>query len=552
MDAPRIVFCTTCKGRESHLAETLPINLADNADYENCAFVVLDYGASPAMKTLCFSIASDLYASYLADSRLVFYSYPGGDKFRMAHAKNMAHRCGLLEGADILVNLDADNFTGPGFASYVAEKFTSNDNTFLWANRNQPAPIRYPKGCNGRIAVTSAAFLKTGGYNEAKYNQWGPDDKDFHYRLRRFGYDACEIPRQYLNVILHNDKMRFREYREAKRAAQYEGFQSVDESATVANWGQFGMGQIHRNFDFSKSIELGPVPTRIFGIGMHKTGTTSLHAALKLLGYDSGHWKSVAWAKRIWDEMRSSGRSRTLERHYALSDLPIPLLFRELDKAYPGSKFILTLRNEKDWIRSVKNHWTSLNQWRDTWNKEGGFPEQIHEELYGQSGFNAEIFIQRFRRHNAEVLDYFRGRPGDLLIMDMDKGAGWAELCGFLRVSVPEVEYPKSNPGPFHPRSITSASSPIVIRNMDWPVSPQPALPPIVAIDTPKRSIFKALTYRILGSICTWFIVLLLTRNSPLSLDAGLLDFAIKTAAYFAHERVWDRFSFGRRTVKAA
>ena len=45
----------------------------------------------------------------------------------MAHAKNMAHRLGIIEGADILCNLDADNFTGPGFASYIAEQMQAGD-----------------------------------------------------------------------------------------------------------------------------------------------------------------------------------------------------------------------------------------------------------------------------------------------------------------------------------------------------------------------------------------------------------------------------------------
>lgn len=47
-----------------------------------------------------------------------------------------------------------------------------------------------------------------------------------------------------------------------------------------------------------------------------------------------------------------------LERHYALCDPPIPILYEKLDQAYPGSKFILTVRNEDKWLTSVRNHWS--------------------------------------------------------------------------------------------------------------------------------------------------------------------------------------------------
>ena len=103
----------------------------------------------------------------------------------MAHAKNMAHRLGILEGADVLVNLDADNFTGQDFAGYIGEQM-QNPQQFMWA-RKDPGDGR-PRGISGRIIVTRAAFLAAGGYDE-KYTTWSPDDKDFHARLERMGED---------------------------------------------------------------------------------------------------------------------------------------------------------------------------------------------------------------------------------------------------------------------------------------------------------------------------------------------------------------------------
>ena len=146
----------------------------------------------------------------------------------MAHAKNMAHRLGILERCAPLVNVDAGNFTGPnprseiwhvsGFAQYLAGQFYDERRTaapvFLWSRMVKDGDGRLPRGISGRIAVTAQAFLKSGGYDE-QYNTWGPDDKDFELRLQRLGYEARVLYPAYLDAILHNDKMRFKEYRHA-------------------------------------------------------------------------------------------------------------------------------------------------------------------------------------------------------------------------------------------------------------------------------------------------------------------------------------------------
>jgi hypothetical protein len=442
MKPPTIVFCTTCKGRAQHIEQTLPRNLADNFHYPHAKFLILDYNSQDQL----ISYLRRTYHSPIDSGRLVVYSFPEGKSFKMAHAKNMAHRCGILEGADILVNLDADNFTGPGFATYIADQFQKGSDIFLWARMVKGL---MPRGIHGRIVVSRHAFLNVGGYDE-KYESWGPDDKDFNTRLQRLGYAAREIDPIYLiNGVPHNDKIRFREYPEARMATGEEQFE-VSESNTVSNFGKFGCGVVYKNFDLFNQvfdpITLGALPTRIFGIGMHKTATTSLHTALNTLGFDSAHWKNAHWAKAIWQEMVSSGRSPTLERNYALCDLPITLLYKELDRAYPGSKFILTTRNQERWLEAVRNHWDpNYNKYRKAWDTDP-FTHKVHTLLYGRRAFDEGIFLARFRQHNAEVLEYFRDRPGELLVLNVDSGDGWNELCGFLKVPVPRVPYPNIDP----------------------------------------------------------------------------------------------------------
>jgi adenylylsulfate kinase len=65
-------------------------------------------------------------------------------------------------------------------------------------------------------------------------------------------------------------------------------------------------------------------------------------------------------------------------------------------------------------------------------------------------------------------------------------------------------------------------------------------------VESRARSIVKAVSYRILGSITTGLIVFVITGKADLSLGVGGLDMVAKIAVYFVHERIWDRIAFGR------
>ena len=45
----------------------------------------------------------------------------------------------------------------------------------------------------------------------------------------------------------------------------------------------------------------------------------------------------------------------------------------------------------------------------------------------------------------------------------------------------------------------------------------------------------------------TTIVVYLFTKEMVLSLGIGIIDAGIKMFIYYAHERFWDRISFGRK-----
>lgn len=64
-------------------------------------------------------------------------------------------------------------------------------------------------------------------------------------------------------------------------------------------------------------------------------------------------------------------------------------------------------------------------------------------------------------------------------------------------------------------------------------------------LETRKRSIMKAITWRAIASLLTAAIVYFLTDHRMLALSAGVADSFIKILAYYAHERAWGLVDYG-------
>ena len=66
------------------------------------------------------------------------------------------------------------------------------------------------------------------------------------------------------------------------------------------------------------------------------------------------------------------------------------------------------------------------------------------------------------------------------------------------------------------------------------------------ARDTHSRSVVKAVSWRILGTIATSIIVYIFTQRWAVSLFVGAMEFVSKIGLFWLHERIWDRVAFGR------
>lgn len=63
------------------------------------------------------------------------------------------------------------------------------------------------------------------------------------------------------------------------------------------------------------------------------------------------------------------------------------------------------------------------------------------------------------------------------------------------------------------------------------------------------RSIVKAISWRATGSMDTFIVSYLVTGKIGVALSIGGIEVFTKMILYYFHERVWNRLTFGRKTV---
>jgi Sulfotransferase domain len=178
---------------------------------------------------------------------------------------------------------------------------------------------------------------------------------------------------------------------------------------------------------------------KIFGIGLNKTGTSTLHEALTILGYRSFHWGGPA-AGALVGRALAAGEPllSRLEAAEGLIDsisdrVEVSTSFDLADKQYPGSRFVLTVRDIDAWLASRRQH-VENNQRRQAAGEYSG--TFLTVDLPG--------WRAQYDTHVARVRAYFGARP-DLLELDVTAGGGWAPLCRFLGQDVPSTPFPWTN-----------------------------------------------------------------------------------------------------------
>ena len=62
-----------------------------------------------------------------------------------------------------------------------------------------------------------------------------------------------------------------------------------------------------------------------------------------------------------------------------------------------------------------------------------------------------------------------------------------------------------------------------------------------------KRSLYKAITYRIIGSLDTFIISTFIIKSAKLGGGVAIAEIITKPILYYIHERIWDKQSIGNK-----
>jgi len=221
-----------------------------------------------------------------------------------------------------------------------------------------------------------------------------------------------------------------------------------DARATIDRAGAAGLTD-ERLSALRSAMEGQAVGRKVFCVGRNKTGTTSIEAALRSFGLKlglqaRGEMLKGDWAKR--DFARILDLCRTAD---AFQDVPFssPYTFQAVDAGFPGSKFILTIRDSAEqWFESLLRFHTKIvgkgrlptaDDLRAFEYRYKGYLWDSFVMSYGDDEgllYNRDAYIASYLDHNRSVTDYFRHRPGDLLVLNVGDPGAMQKLCQFLGV----------------------------------------------------------------------------------------------------------------------
>jgi hypothetical protein len=195
------------------------------------------------------------------------------------------------------------------------------------------------------------------------------------------------------------------------------------------------------------------MPLMVIGAGFGRTGTLSLKLALERLGLGPcHHMREVVEHPAqipVWEAATDGAAvdwGALLGGYRSIVDWPGCHFWRELAERYPAAKVILTVREPHGWYRSAsatifrflqetpKDDPARMARWRLQ-------RKMILHQTFGGSTADEELTIGVLAMHDEEVK---RAMPVERLLV-YEVSQGWAPLCAFLGVAVPDEPFPRTN-----------------------------------------------------------------------------------------------------------
>jgi len=194
---------------------------------------------------------------------------------------------------------------------------------------------------------------------------------------------------------------------------------------------------------------------KVVGAGFGRTGTLSLKNALEKLGFAPCYHMMEVFPRpdhvAMWHRLafeHSMDWDLLFRDFQATVDWPSARWWREIAAHYPEAKVLLSVRDPEAWYKSMID--TIYQPMK--WPVPDSVPElarlqnemarkAILEETFDNRFEDKAHAIEIFNRHTQEVRDTID--PARLLVFDVKEG--WAPLCHFLEVPIPDQPFPRLN-----------------------------------------------------------------------------------------------------------
>lgn len=164
---------------------------------------------------------------------------------------------------------------------------------------------------------------------------------------------------------------------------------------------------------------------KVFGVGLSRTGTTTLSETLKYR-LNIVHYPSII-------DMYSGVND-------GACDIPVVLEYKKLDKTFKNSKFVYTVRDIDEWLNSVVPYFERKRSWNMNADQ-----VRIRTQVYGDAFPNREQARETYIRHDNDVRNYFKERKNDFLILDIIGGDSPRKLFDFLELGNAPDAFPVTN-----------------------------------------------------------------------------------------------------------
>ena len=177
--------------------------------------------------------------------------------------------------------------------------------------------------------------------------------------------------------------------------------------------------------------------SKIFILGLPRTGTTSICATMLELGYSVAH---------------TAYTQTTFNHADVIADTPIYNDYALLDRYYPNSQFIYLTRKPEKWLPSIKQ--LLLRMYNNVIREDGGFNTIIKRcftdvfSPFTLENINNDAFLLAcYNQHKARVTSYFLAKNRAILFIDISESASYDQLINFINCEEKQGNFPQLNQG---------------------------------------------------------------------------------------------------------